>query len=61
MKRLHVETDGDTYPKDVYLVQGGQRVATIEGHNQIEMLTLAKEICVAYNAKHNPQPPKLAQ
>lgn len=50
MKRLHVETDGDHYPKDIYLIQDGQRVATIEGHNEREMLTLAKEICAAYNA-----------
>jgi hypothetical protein len=49
--RLYMESDGDTYPKDVYICAEGEggRVATMHGCNEIAMKRLAKEICNAYN------------
>lgn len=49
--KLRVESDGDRYPKDVYLVDDqGIRVATIEyGGSENGMFKLARAICRAFN------------
>jgi len=48
--KLRLETDGDRYPKDVYLCEGDERIATMEGHNETTMRHKAIEICRAVNS-----------
>lgn len=48
--KLSVESDGDRYPKDVYLVdQDGQRVATMEGVSEDGKFKLARLIARCVN------------
>ena len=60
--RLYVESDGDRVPKDVYIcAEGGERVATMEGHDENRMFKLARfivEACNNHNSKPVMEPPK---
>jgi hypothetical protein len=48
--KLLVESDGDRYPKDIYLVDDeGTRVATMEGHNEQTMFKTARAISHSVN------------
>lgn len=53
MKRLFVESDGDRYPKDVYICEDGEndRLCTMDGTNETTMRHKANEICDAVNAR----------
>lgn len=51
-KLLGIESDGDRYPKDIYIINSdGFRVATIEGHNESSMFRFAKELVRRWNAE----------
>jgi hypothetical protein len=48
--KLAVESDGDRYPKDVYLInEAGERVATIEGARETAKFHLARDLALGYN------------
>ena len=50
--KARVESDGDTYPKDVYIVDdedGGMRFATAVGNTEANMFRAARELCDALN------------
>ena len=48
--KLAVESDGDHYPKDVYIIDSdGARVATMEGANENQKFKLAREIAETFN------------
>mgnify|MGYP001577031765 CR=1 FL=1 len=51
MNRLYVETDGDRYPRDVYIVesQGAGRFLTMHGDNENTMRHYAQRICDMLN------------
>jgi hypothetical protein len=52
MNRLYWESDGDRYPKDVYICESetNDRLCTMEGTNEAQMKHRAQEICNAVNA-----------
>lgn len=49
--RLYVETDGDRYPKDVYICEdgGSDRICTMNSSNERRMVAMAREMVEAVN------------